>query len=79
MYTPAQHPQHLPTRDQQLTQHVDRGGGADTGHQVGGRALPDTMLLLDEWAEDEAAVPIHLGTTLPHATHLHGKAQTHRS
>lgn len=61
-----------PTSDGQLTQYMDRGGSGDTGHLVGGCAFPDSVLLLDEGVEDEAAVPIHLGTALPHAAHLWG-------
>lgn len=61
-----------PTSDRQLTQYMDRGGSGDTGHLVGGCAFPDSVLLLDEGVEDEAAVPIHLGTALPHTAHLRG-------
>lgn len=61
-----------PTSDQQLTQYMDRGGSGDTGHLVGGRAFPDSVLLFDEGVEDEAAVSIHLGTALPHTAHLWG-------
>lgn len=48
------------------------GGSADAGHGVGGRAFPQPVLLLDERVEDEAAVPVHLGTDLPCAAHLRG-------
>lgn len=72
------HPQifgarHPPPPPPPLTQDVDRGGGADAGHRVGGRALPAPVLLLDEGAENQAAVPIHLGADLPCAAHLRGR------